>query len=116
MKPELRKGIVAISKKGRDKGRLFMVLYEVDADFVVICDGDLRKLERPKKKRRKHLQPIGRELQELIALNESGRLLNSDIRKGILRVTEESDQPADAADEGGPCVCPKVISSKSKER
>lgn len=109
MKPPLRKGILAVSKKGRDKDRVFVVLYEVDADFVMICDGDLRKLERPKKKRRKHLRPIGYELADIITLLDTGRLNDSDLRKAILRAIEERKQTDRVADEGGPCVCPKAI-------
>ena len=55
MKPEIQPGRVVFSKKGRDKGRYFVVLYMVDADFVMMTDGDTRKLDHQKKKRRKHL-------------------------------------------------------------
>ncbi|NLZ89666.1 MAG: RNA-binding protein [Clostridiales bacterium] len=96
MKPEIRSGIAVISKKGRDKGRLFMVLYELDADFVMICDGDLRKLERPKKKRRKHLSPTSLELQELTALYNSGRLKNSDVRAVLAPFNETLTLSQDA--------------------
>lgn len=52
-------GSIVISKAGRDQGRLFLVVEEVDDDFVMIANGDLRKLDRLKKKRRKHLKPTG---------------------------------------------------------
>ena len=58
-------GSVVISKAGRDAGRLFIVVEEVDADFVMIANGGLRKLDRLKKKRRKHLKPTGRVVTEL---------------------------------------------------
>lgn len=58
-------GSVVISKAGRDQGRLFLVVEEVDADFVRVANGDLRKLDRLKKKRRKHLKPTGRTVTEL---------------------------------------------------
>ncbi len=96
MKPEIRSGIAVISKKGRDKGRLFMVLYELDADFVMICDGDLRKLERPKKKRRKHLSPTSLELKELTALYRLGRLKNSDVRTALAPFNETLTLSQDA--------------------
>jgi ribosomal protein L14E/L6E/L27E len=89
MKPDVKPGIVAKSLKGRDKNRLFMVLYEVDADFVVICDGKLRKLCRPKKKRRKHLRALPHELPELMELFKAGRLKDSDVRKAIAKIEEE---------------------------
>ena len=47
-------GSVVISKAGRDKGRSFIVVAE-ENEFVYLCDGDLRKSDCPKKKKRKHL-------------------------------------------------------------
>ena len=58
-------GSVVLSKAGRDAGRLFIVVQEVDADFVMIANGDLRKLDRLKKKRRKHLKPTGAVVQAM---------------------------------------------------
>lgn len=58
-------GSVVVSKAGRDAGRLFIVVQEVDADFVMIANGDLRKLDRLKRKRRKHLKPTGAVVQAL---------------------------------------------------
>ena len=50
-------GRVVVSKCGRDEGRLFLVTGEIDEDFVLIADGDTRKVAKQKKKRRKHLKP-----------------------------------------------------------
>lgn len=66
-------GRVVISKCGRDEGRLFLVTGEIDDDFVLISDGDTRKLERQKKKRRKHLKPtleLRNDLRERIMKGE----------------------------------------------
>ena len=52
-------GSIVISKAGRDEGRRFLVVGEVDDDFVMVANGDLRKMDRQKKKRRKHLKPTG---------------------------------------------------------
>ena len=62
-------GRVVISKCGRDQGRLFLVTGEIDEDFVLIADGDSRKIDRQKKKRRKHLKPtptLSEQLRERI--------------------------------------------------
>ena len=53
-------GSIVISKAGRDQGRAFVVVGEVDDDFVMGANGGLRKMDRQKKKRRKHLKPTGR--------------------------------------------------------
>ena len=81
MKAPIEPGRVVFSKKGRDKTRYFVVLYTVDADFVVISDGDTRKLDHLKKKRRKHLESCPIEALELIESFQAGTLKDSDIRK-----------------------------------
>ncbi len=48
----------AVSRMGHDKGRLYLTVKVIDADFVLVCDGKVRKLENPKKKRFKHLKPV----------------------------------------------------------
>lgn len=52
---EIAIGQVVKSRAGRDKGRIFLVLDIIDKEYLLIVDGDLRKLDRPKKKKIKHL-------------------------------------------------------------
>ena len=54
----LETGRLVRSTAGRDGGRPFVVVAEIDEDFVLIADGSLRKIDRPKKKRRKHLYAL----------------------------------------------------------
>ena len=51
----MEKGKVVISKAGRDKGQMFVVV-NVKEDRIYICDGKIRKLSSPKSKNIKHLQ------------------------------------------------------------
>lgn len=53
-------GQFATSKAGHDKGVLYMVVAE-EGDFVYLSDGRSRRPDRPKKKRKKHIQPINAE-------------------------------------------------------
>lgn len=48
-------GKVAIAKAGRDAGKYFMIVDVVDNNYVYISDGMSRKIEKPKKKKIKHL-------------------------------------------------------------
>ena len=57
-------GTVVISKAGRDAGRYFVILDIADDAHVYICDGDLRKVQKPKKKKLKHLQALGYNVKE----------------------------------------------------
>ena len=83
MKPEIFDGSVVISQTGRDKGRTFVVLCHLDADFVLIADGDTHLLEKPKKKRCKHVRACPWRLSEIMAAYGQGSLKNSDIRKAL---------------------------------
>ncbi len=51
---DLVKGMVVISRAGRDKGRLLTVV-GTEGEFVLTADGKERPLARPKKKNPKHL-------------------------------------------------------------
>lgn len=67
-------GRVVYSKCGRDEGRIFLVVSEIDDDFVNIADGDTHKVAKPKKKRRKHLkttQTLDQNLRDRILKGES---------------------------------------------
>lgn len=77
-------GRVAYSKAGRDKGRLFIVIGILDEDFVLISDGDLRPVEKPKKKRIKHLKYTDLVAENIAETVKNGRMpLNADIQKAI---------------------------------
>ena len=66
-------GSIVISKAGRDRGRLFLVVAEVDDDFVMVANGALRKMDRQKKKRRRHLKPTGTVVQAVRERLAEGR-------------------------------------------
>lgn len=48
-------GQVVKSKTGRDAGGIFLVYKVLDSEYVEIVDGKRRTLEKPKKKKMKHL-------------------------------------------------------------
>ena len=50
-------GEFATSKDGHDKDRLYMIVGE-EEEWVYLCDGRLRGVEHPKKKKKKHVQLI----------------------------------------------------------
>lgn len=48
-------GQVVKSRAGRDSGRAFLIYEILDENFLLLVDGDLRKLNSPKKKNVRHL-------------------------------------------------------------
>ena len=75
-------GQLVHSKAGRDKGKYFIIIDILDNDYVMLVDGDLRKLGNPKKKKIKHLvfhDVIAEEITK--ALKEKQSIIDSQIRK-----------------------------------
>ena len=48
-------GRFVYSKAGRDKGKPYIIVKVLDEKYVLLSDGSLRTLERPKKKKLIHL-------------------------------------------------------------
>ena len=87
---ELQIGQFVKSKAGRDKGNVLIVFSIVDEQYVLVVDGDLRKLEKPKKKKVKHLSKIGEvdmEVQNVMTADEPFN--NAWLRK---KVADKLDQ------------------------
>lgn len=80
---EIAKGSLVRACAGRDKDSLFVAVGVHDG-FVYISDGRTRKLEKPKRKNRKHISP----LHETIDTTE---LTNKKLRKFISQYMTRSD-------------------------
>ena len=54
---KLEPGMLARSKAGHDKDRMYVIIRAED-EFVYVADGDLRPLRHMKRKNARHLQPV----------------------------------------------------------
>jgi len=88
---------VVESKAGRDKGRLFVIVGTRDDGMLLISDGDLRKLAKPKPKKRMHLKSRPWSMNRLEILYGEGRLLDSDIRKALDEIRSGGSMPREQA-------------------
>lgn len=80
----IRPGDIVISKAGRDKGRPLVVLENIDENYVLLVDGDLRPLEKPKKKKLLHLQRTNKMTEKLDEARASKN--NAMLRKELQRL------------------------------
>lgn len=80
---EVVAGMVVRSIAGRDKGDIFLVLSR-EGEYAYLANGELRKVDRPKKKKLKHLQPSSK-VSEFIQnkLAAVGKVTNSEVRKAL---------------------------------
>ncbi len=86
-------GQFVTSKAGRDKGEIFVILSESERE-VLLCDGKFKTLEHPKKKNRKHVQPISafvsaQTLQALASGNAKDEMIKREIK--IYKASQEKE-------------------------
>lgn len=80
---EFTTGQIVFSKSGHDKGGAFIVI-ALEEEYLYIADGKRRTLEKPKRKKIKHVQKtnyVDIELKE--RLENRSQILNADIVKAL---------------------------------
>lgn len=77
-------GMFAISRAGHDKDQMYIIVKE-EGDFCYLADGRARGIEKPKKKRKKHLQIVKTGVDEALAekLKSGQRVYNEEIKLAI---------------------------------
>jgi ribosomal protein L14E/L6E/L27E len=88
----ISRGQVVFSKAGRDAGKKFIIIGIVDELNVLISDGELRKIEKPKKKKTKHIELTGDVIDSIkIKLEKKIKLSNSEIRKNLINIKNNNE-------------------------
>ncbi len=80
---DIAKSNIVRSSAGRDKGKLFVVL-AVEGEYLLLADGKSRKVESPKRKKRRHVLFVSAEdtrLAEKIKSEE--KITNSELRRTL---------------------------------
>lgn len=86
---EIREGNLVISKCGRDKNNFFIVV-QIKEDYVFLCDGNMRKVEKPKKKKIKHVQITSKFSKDINECIKKGKIFtNKEVRNEICKYVKE---------------------------
>jgi len=90
---ELSAGDIVYSLAGRDKDKIFIVLEVLDENFAHLADGDLRRVQKAKKKKIKHLKKTNVKA-ELIKrkLCEGVKVTNTDLRRILAELENEQEE------------------------
>ena len=86
---EIAKSSIVRSDAGRDKGKLFIVM-AVQGEYLLLADGKSRKVESPKRKKRKHVLFVAADetrVSQKIINNE--KVTNSELRRTLATYREE---------------------------
>ena len=80
---------VVVSTAGRDQGRLYYVI-STDELFLMLVNGKDRTLDKPKRKKRRHVQKVLRSETRVAAKLISGdKVLNSELRRDLAYFARE---------------------------
>ena len=81
--PDIFISDVVISTTGRDKGDFFYVIH-MDPEHLYLANGKDRTLDKPKLKKRKHVEKVLRsETRVAQKLRAGDKVLNSELRRDL---------------------------------
>jgi hypothetical protein len=81
---------VVISKSGRDQGKAFVVVKVINDRYLSISDGELRKIDNPKKKNVRHLHFTNLRADDVLDCLYKGEIPpNYIIKKNIKRILDK---------------------------
>lgn len=81
-------GNVVKSIAGRDKGRFFVVVnIDKDEKYIYLVDGDIRKVENPKRKKIKHIELTNYSDENLTErITKKRKLTNQEVKKFLREI------------------------------
>ena len=89
-KPDISISDVVVSTAGRDSGEWFYVIAE-DPIYLYLANGKDRSLDKPKRKKRKHVQKVLRSETRVAAKIQTGdKVLNSELRRDLAFLAREN--------------------------
>jgi len=78
---EIAKSNIVRSNAGRDQGKLFCVM-NVEGEYLLLADGKSRKVELPKRKKRRHVLFVADDDTRLSAkIRGEEKVTNSELRR-----------------------------------
>ena len=87
--PDIFISDVVISTTGRDKGDFFYVIH-MDPEHLYLANGKDRTLDKPKLKKRKHVQKVLRsETRVAEKLLQGDKVLNGELRRDLAYLASE---------------------------
>lgn len=94
---EVTTGQIVYSTAGRDCGRYFLVFKVLEDGYVSLVDGSLRKVEKPKRKKIKHLKALDIVARELAASSEAwtNSMVVSVLEALVGKLSVESERTAE---------------------
>ncbi len=77
-------GGVCVSTQGRDEGRYYLIKEVLPGGFVLVTDGNYKKLADPKKKSVKHVRLLPEKAESIAAkLTSGGKVFDTEVYSAL---------------------------------
>lgn len=87
--PNIEIADVVVSTMGRDQGECFYVI-GVEAQYVLLANGRNRTLEKPKRKKCRHIEKVLRSETRVAGKLRSGdKVLNGELRRDLASLSRD---------------------------
>lgn len=88
---DIARSDIVKSIAGRDQGKYFFVL-AVEENFLLLADGKTRKLESPKRKKRKHIEFVTQSDSRVAEkIRGEEKVTNSELRRTLAEFGEDGN-------------------------
>ena len=89
---DIAKSDLVQATMGRERGRYFFVL-AVEEDYLLLVDGKSRRIESPKRKKRKHVQFVAvSDARVAQKIRNDEKITNSEIRRALALCGEQGNE------------------------
>ena len=87
--PDINISDVVVSTAGRDQGELFYVI-DADSVYLTLANGKDRTLDKPKRKKRRHIEMVLRsETRVAEKIRHGDKVLNGELRRDLAFLARE---------------------------
>ena len=98
-KTEAVPGGIAISTQGRDEGRYYLVKEVLPGGYILVCDGNYKKLASPKKKSLKHVRLLPEKVETIAEkFSCGGKVFDSEVYSALKAFNAQGSPEGESAD------------------
>ena len=98
-KTEAGPGGIAISTQGRDEGRYYLIKEVLPGGYILVCDGNYKKLASPKKKSLKHVRLLPEKVETIAEkFSCGGKVFDSEVYSALKAFNAHGRDEGESAD------------------
>ena len=98
-KTEAVPGGIAISTQGRDEGRYYLIKEVLPGGYILVCDGNYKKLASPKKKSLKHVRLLPEKVENIAEkFSCGGKVFDSEVYSALKAFNAQGSPEGESAD------------------